>query len=124
MAWTISSIRPIRTSPSWRKIPTLPLSRASAITFQAPASSSDSICSTHRNGAMIRVLSLDPTSESTVNSLRQALDQLELALMLERDRPVGELDVLEPELVQPRDQRVEAVLGDRQLGQGAAEHHR
>src|SRR5947209_5050459 len=54
-ACAISSISPIRTSPSWRAIPTFPLSLASAITFQAPAWSSRSISSTHLYGAMILV---------------------------------------------------------------------
>src|SRR3954469_1215400 len=48
MAWAISSPSPWRTSPSWRKIPAVPDSRASAMTFHAPASSSASICSTQR----------------------------------------------------------------------------
>src|SRR4051812_44981551 len=65
-AWAISSMRPIRTSPSWRKMPTVPDSRASAMTFQAPASSSASIFSTHLYGAMIFWSSLEPTSLSTV----------------------------------------------------------
>ena len=48
MACTISSMRPIRTSPSPRKIPAVPVSRASVMTFQAPARSSASIISTQR----------------------------------------------------------------------------
>ena len=53
---------------------------------------------------------------------RQALDQLELALVLQRDRPVGDLDVAQAELAQPGDQLVDAALRDRELGQRAAEH--
>ena len=49
-------------------MPAVPLSRASAITFQAPAASSDSICWTHTYGAMMRASSLLPTSERTMNS--------------------------------------------------------
>ena len=48
MAWTISSMRPIRTSPSARKMPAVPVSRASVMTFHAPARSSASISSTQR----------------------------------------------------------------------------
>jgi hypothetical protein len=44
---TISSIRPLRTSPVPRKMPAVPVSRASVITFQAPASSSSLIQATH-----------------------------------------------------------------------------
>src|SRR6185503_4803164 len=48
---TISSIRPERTSPVWRKIPLVPDSRASVITLKAPASSSSLIQATHWYGA-------------------------------------------------------------------------
>src|SRR5258705_325996 len=47
-------------------MPAVPLSRASAITFHAPAASSDSICSTHTYGAMMCAASLLPTSDRTV----------------------------------------------------------
>ena len=47
-------------------MPAVPLSRASAITFHAPAASSDSICSTHTYGAMMNAASLLPTSDRTV----------------------------------------------------------
>jgi hypothetical protein len=47
-------------------MPAVPLSRASAITFHAPASSSDWICSTHTYGAMMKAASLLPTSDRTV----------------------------------------------------------
>ena len=49
-------------------MPAVPDSRASAITFHAPASRSRSICSTHTYGAMMKSASLLPTSASTVNS--------------------------------------------------------
>jgi hypothetical protein len=47
----ISSIRPVRMSPSLRKIPAVPPSRASVITFHAPALFSSLIHSTHWYGA-------------------------------------------------------------------------
>ncbi len=47
ISWTISSIRPLRTSPVPRKMPAVPDSRASVMTFQAPAASSSRIHSTH-----------------------------------------------------------------------------
>ena len=43
----ISSSRPVRMSPSERKIPAVPPSRPSVITFQEPAASSSLIHSTH-----------------------------------------------------------------------------
>ena len=46
-SWAISSRRPVRMSPSERKIPAVPPSRPSVITFQAPASSSSLIHATH-----------------------------------------------------------------------------
>ena len=47
----ISSSSPVRMSPSERKIPAVPPSRPSVITFQAPAASSSLIHSTHWYGA-------------------------------------------------------------------------
>ena len=55
-------------SPSERKIPAVPPSRPSVITFQAPAASSSLIHSTHWYGAKTTSESFDPTSESTVKS--------------------------------------------------------
>ena len=46
-SWTISSIRPVRMSPVERKIPAVPPSRPSVITFQAPASRSSFSHCTH-----------------------------------------------------------------------------
>ena len=106
-------------------MPAVPASRASAITFQAPAASSARICSTHTYGRHDRarvVLGADLGQDDELAG--QPLDQLELALVLERDRAVGDLEVLEPEFVHPRDQLIEAALADRELGQRAAEHHR
>ena len=57
-----------------------------------------------------------------MNSPGQPFDQLKLALVLERDRPVGDLEVLQAELVHPRNQLLEATAADRKLGERAAEH--
>src|SRR5436190_9527315 len=46
--WMISSIRPVRASPSGRYMPASPLARPSQTTFEAPASSASSIISTQR----------------------------------------------------------------------------
>src|SRR5581483_8133438 len=64
----ISSTRPVRISPEGRKMPAVALSRASVITFQAPAASSSWIQSTHSYGAKTTSESFEPTSESTVKS--------------------------------------------------------
>ena len=55
--------------PLGRKIPTVPLSLPSAITFHAPASISAAIILIQRAGEINIPASLDPTSESTVKSL-------------------------------------------------------
>ena len=73
---------------------------------------------------MIRVSSLEPTSDRTVNSFDSRSISSSLSSWRNLDRPVGDLDVVEPELAQPLDQRLEPVLGDRQLGQRPAEHDR
>src|SRR5438270_4249667 len=55
--------------------------------------------------------------------LRQRFDQLALELGCEGDRAVGDLDMAETELAQPRDQALDATLADRNLRERAAEHH-
>ena len=93
---TISSISPSRTSPSGRKMPGGAALAALGDHLPGAGAELGWICSTHPYGGMIApVSSLEPTSDRTVNSLRQSLDQLELALVLDRDRPVGDLEVLE-----------------------------
>ena len=88
---------PCASRPIGRKMPAVPPSRASVITFQAPASSSSLIHSTHSYGANTTSESLEPTSESTVKSRAKSCDQLELALARDLDRAVGDLDMLEVE---------------------------
>ena len=67
-----------------------------------PPRRSRSICSTHTYGAMMKSASLLPTSDEDrelagdQRAIRSTLD-----LGLERDRPVGDLDVAQPELAQP-----------------------
>src|SRR5437588_10894923 len=53
----------------------------------------------------------------------QPFDQLALDVGVDRDRAIRDLDVSQPELVQPRDEPVDAALADRELGQRPAEHH-
>ena len=53
---------------------------------------------------------------------RQAFDQLALDLRLDRDRAVGDLDVAQAQLREPRHQALHPTLADRELGQRAAEH--
>ena len=55
-------------SPSLRKIPAEPPSRASVITFQAPASFSSRSHCTHWYGAKTTSESFEPTSLRTVKS--------------------------------------------------------
>ena len=88
-------------------MPAVPDSRASAITFHAPASRSRSICSTQTYGAMMKSASLLPTSASTVNSPERRSISSRLTSGVERDRAVGDLDVAQAELAQPRDQPVD-----------------
>ena len=59
---------PVRISPVGRKIPAVPLSRPSVMTFHAPAASSSRIHSTHRYGAMLTSESFEPTSDRTRKS--------------------------------------------------------
>ena len=74
----ISSISPVRISPVGRKIPAVPLSRASVITFHAPASSSSLIHCTQRYGREVdlRVLRADLGEDGEVAG--EVGDQLEL----------------------------------------------
>ena len=74
-------------------MPAVPPSRASVITFQAPASSSSLIHSTHWYGAYttVGVLRADLGEHGEV--AREVGDQLELSLARDVDRAVGDLDV-------------------------------
>ena len=73
---------------------------------------------------MMKSASLLPTSASTVNSLGEPLDQVALDRGVERDRPVGDLDVAQARARAARRQPVDPALADRELGQRAAEHDR
>ena len=109
-------------SPSLRKIPAVPPSRASVITFQAPASSSSRSHCTHWYGGVddVRVLRADLGEDGEV--AREVGDQLELALARDVDRAVGDLDVREAELGQPALVLVELVLRVDDLEERAADH--
>ena len=80
-------------SPPASKIPAVPPSRASVITFQAPASSSSLIHSHPLVGAYstVGVLRADLGEDGEVT--REVGDQLELALARDVQRAVGDLDV-------------------------------
>src|ERR1035437_6234860 len=93
------------------------------MTFHAPACRSRSICSTHTYGAMMKSASLLPTSATPGTPPGEPLDELPLDVGIERERPVGDLDVAQPELAQPRDQPVDPPLPDRELGPRAAQTH-
>ena len=98
----ISSIEPGAHLAGRRKMPAVPPSRASVITFQAPASSSSLIhCDPLvRREHDLGVLRADLGEDGEV--AREVGDQLELALARDVDRPVGDLDVREAELLEPR----------------------
>ena len=55
---------------------------------------------------------------------RQTLDQLELAVVLQGDRPIRDFEVAEAESLDPVDELLELALRDRQLGEAATEHRR
>ena len=88
-------------SPSLRKMPAVPPSRASVITFQAPASSSSLIHSTHWYGREddLGVLGADLREDGEVAG--EVADQLELLVARDLDRAVGDLDVGEAVLDEP-----------------------
>ena len=92
----------VRISPAPVKMPALPPSRASVITFHAPASSSSRSQRVHSSASYSTAESFEPTSESTVKSRAKSAIELELALPRDLDRPVRDLDVREPELGEPR----------------------
>src|SRR4051812_4169195 len=54
----------------------------------------------------------------------KAPDQLALRGRLQGDRPVADLDALDAQRPQPRDQLLDALLADGQLGERAAQHDR
>ena len=113
-SWTISSIRPLRTSPLPRKMPAVPDSRASVMTFQAPAREllADPLDPLVGREDRLGVLGADLREHAEV--LRERLDDLELALAREVDRAVRDLDALEAVLAQPAAVAVELAthLGD------------
>ncbi len=98
---TISSISPVRISPFGRKMPAVPPSRPSVITFQAPASSSSLIQRDPLVGREDRRLVLRPDLGEHDEVACELGDQLELLLALEADRPVRDLDVGDAVVGQP-----------------------
>ncbi len=66
--FAISLISSVRMPPDESKMPAVPPSRASVITFQAPASSSSCSHCVHSSAEYSTLESFDPTSESTVKS--------------------------------------------------------
>ena len=105
-------------------MPAVPPSRASVITFQAPASSSSRIHCVHWSARELdgRVLRADLGEDGEV--AREVGDQLELALARDLDRSVGDLDVREPELVEPGLVLVEPVADVDDLEERAADDDR
>ena len=119
-ARTIASTRSACTSPWSSNSPTVPLSRPSPITQ-------------HRAGREVAEHLLDPlgrpprastlllpTSAMTVNSAASSAMISRLRSARDRQRPVGHLDVVDPELPQPLDVAVEAALVHGDLQQRAA----
>ena len=103
-------------------MPAVPPSRASVITFQAPAV--ELVVQPRRplvGGVLDRgVLRADLGENGEVP--REVGDQLELALARDVDRAVGDLDVRQAELGQPLLVLVELVLRVDDLEERAAEH--
>ena len=87
-------------SPSARKIPAVPPSRPSVITFQAPASSSSLIQATHWYGAKTTSESFEPTSLRTVKS--PAKSAISSSLRSHVEISDGTLDI-------PRDRKLELI---------------
>ena len=67
-AAAISAISSVRIPPEESKIPAVPPSRASVITFQAPDASSSRSHAVHSSAVYSTDESFEPTSESTVKS--------------------------------------------------------
>ena len=101
-ASAISPISSVRMPPEESKIPAVPPSRASVITFHAPASRSSLQPRDPLVGRVLdgRVLRADLGEDGEV--AREVGDQLELPLARDVDRAVGDLDVREAEPLQPR----------------------
>ena len=78
-------------------MPDVPPSRASVITFHAPASFSSLIHCTHSYGANTTSESFEPTSERTVKSRAKSAISSSLRSRGNLDRAVGDLDVRDPE---------------------------
>ena len=97
-ALAISPISSVRMPPDESKMPAVPPSRASVITFHAPASSSSRSHCVHSSARVLdrRVLRADLGEDGEV--AREVGDQLELALARDVDRAVGDLDVRDAEL--------------------------
>ena len=105
-------------------MPAVPPSRASVITFQAPASSSSRSHCVHSSCAVLdrRVLRADLREDGEARG--EVGDQLEFALARDVHGAVGDLDVGEAELVEPPLVLVEPVLHVDDLEERSADHDR
>ena len=106
------------------RCPAVPPSRPSVITFQAPASSSSLIHSTHWYGAKTASASFEPTSERTVKSRAKSAISSSLRSRGRSIDAVGDLDVRHAELAEPALVLVELALRVDGLEEGAADHDR
>ena len=99
--------------------PTVPLSRPSAITSAAPAARSR-----EHLGAPVAGHGLDAALAAHLGDHRELAgelgDQLRLARARQRQRAVGDLDVVDPQLAQPLDVALHAPLVDGDLQQRPA----
>ena len=73
---------------------------------------------------MMKSASLLPTSARTTKSSARRSISSSLTAASSVDRAVGDLDVTQSQLAQPRDEAVHPPLANRHLGERAAEHHR
>ena len=120
----ISPISSVRMPPDESKMPAVPPSRASVITFQAPASSSSWSHCVHSSAVYSTDESFEPTSERTVKSRAKSAISSSLLVARDVDRPVGDLDVREAELAQPALVVVELAERVDDLEEGPADHDR
>ena len=105
-------------------MPAVPPSRASVITFHAPASSSSFSHVIHSSAVYSTDESFEPTSERTVKSRAKSAISSSFALARDVDRAVGDLDVREAELGEPPLVLVELARRVDDLEERAADHDR
>ncbi len=104
--------------PSASNSPTVPLSRPSAITIAAPAARSLSISAHQSLATASAALAADLGDHGELAG--ELRDQLGLARARQRQRAVGDLDVIDPQLVQPLDVALQPSLVDGDLQQRPA----